>query len=204
VDRYYDPVTDQFLTVDPDLAETGQAYAFTGDDPLNKTDPLGLKGGGGNLAALECRGLHGKSLSKCQTKSHKIQCHCTPHSGSPLLHALAKTSTWVVKHPGDIATGIGIGLCITASVGVCGAATAVAFVARVAQRHEEGSSVLSASNGIDLLTTATSFGLLGGSSSLAEDAFEDNPLGLGLFRVHSALPDIFGWTTGELTHQDVP
>jgi hypothetical protein len=43
VDRYYDPSTDQFLTVDPDLAETGQAYAFTGDDPLNATDPLGLK-----------------------------------------------------------------------------------------------------------------------------------------------------------------
>ena len=43
MDRYYDPSTDQFLSVDPDLAETGQAYAFTGDDPLNATDPLGLK-----------------------------------------------------------------------------------------------------------------------------------------------------------------
>ncbi len=30
------------MSVDPDLAETGQAYAFTGDDPLNSTDPLGL------------------------------------------------------------------------------------------------------------------------------------------------------------------
>ena len=28
--------------MDPDLAETGQPYAFTGDDPLNATDPLGL------------------------------------------------------------------------------------------------------------------------------------------------------------------
>ena len=35
-------MTDQFLSVDPDLAETGQPYAFTGDDPLNATDPLGL------------------------------------------------------------------------------------------------------------------------------------------------------------------
>jgi len=26
------------------VAETGQPYAFTGDDPLNATDPLGLKG----------------------------------------------------------------------------------------------------------------------------------------------------------------
>ena len=42
VDRYYDPATDQFLSVDPDVAETGQPYAFTGDDPLNATDPLGL------------------------------------------------------------------------------------------------------------------------------------------------------------------
>jgi hypothetical protein len=28
--------------VDPEVAETGQPYAFTGDDPLNETDPLGL------------------------------------------------------------------------------------------------------------------------------------------------------------------
>jgi RHS repeat-associated protein len=41
IDRYYDPSTDQFLSVDPDVAETGQPYAFTGDDPLNETDPLG-------------------------------------------------------------------------------------------------------------------------------------------------------------------
>ena len=44
MDRYYDPATDQFLSVDPDLAETGQPYAFTGDNPLNATDPLGLDG----------------------------------------------------------------------------------------------------------------------------------------------------------------
>jgi len=43
IDRYYDPSTDQFLSVDPDVAETGQPYAFTGDDPLNATDPLGLR-----------------------------------------------------------------------------------------------------------------------------------------------------------------
>jgi hypothetical protein len=46
VNRYYDPPTDQFLSVDPDVAETGQPYAFTGDDPLNLVDPLGLSKGG--------------------------------------------------------------------------------------------------------------------------------------------------------------
>ena len=42
VARYYDPSTGQFLSVDPDLAETGQPYAYAGDDPVNLTDPLGL------------------------------------------------------------------------------------------------------------------------------------------------------------------
>jgi hypothetical protein len=171
------------------VAETGQPYAFTGDDPLNATDPLGLKGGGGNLAALECRGLKGHRLSSCDTKERKIQCHCTPKAGSPLLHAIASASKWVAKHPGDVATGLGIGVCLVATVGVCGVATGVAFVARVAQRQEEGTPIWSASNGIDLLTTATSFGLLGGAASAGEEAIE-NPVATGLYRVHSALPDI--------------
>ena len=41
VNRYYDPSTDQFLSVDPDVQETDQPYAFVNDDPLNATDPLG-------------------------------------------------------------------------------------------------------------------------------------------------------------------
>ena len=39
IDRYYDPTTGQFLTVDPMVEETGQAYAYTGDDPVNSVDP---------------------------------------------------------------------------------------------------------------------------------------------------------------------
>jgi hypothetical protein len=40
--RYYDPSTDQFLSVDPDVATTNEPYVFTNDDPLNAEDPLGL------------------------------------------------------------------------------------------------------------------------------------------------------------------
>jgi hypothetical protein len=32
------------LSVDPDVAQTGQPYAYTGDDPVNGADPLGLWG----------------------------------------------------------------------------------------------------------------------------------------------------------------
>jgi RHS repeat-associated protein len=40
--RYYDPATQQFLTRDPLLAATEQAYAYAGGSPLNATDPSGL------------------------------------------------------------------------------------------------------------------------------------------------------------------
>lgn len=44
INRYYDPTTAQFLSIDPALAQTGQPYSFTGNDPLNATDPNGARG----------------------------------------------------------------------------------------------------------------------------------------------------------------
>lgn len=40
--RYYDPETDQFLSVDPMVETTGQPYVFANDNPLNATDPIGI------------------------------------------------------------------------------------------------------------------------------------------------------------------
>jgi RHS repeat-associated protein len=40
--RYYDPATQQFLTVDPLVGWTEQAYAYVGGSPTNATDPRGL------------------------------------------------------------------------------------------------------------------------------------------------------------------
>ena len=39
--RYYDPESQQFLTVDPALAWTEQAYAYVGGSPINFRDPSG-------------------------------------------------------------------------------------------------------------------------------------------------------------------
>jgi RHS repeat-associated protein len=39
--RYYDPTTGQFISVDPLVSETDQAYSYAGDDPVNISDPSG-------------------------------------------------------------------------------------------------------------------------------------------------------------------
>jgi hypothetical protein len=70
VDRYYDPNTTQWLSVDPDVAQTGQPYAFTGDDPVNRTDPQGLltSGPGGQL----CEGHGPNEESTCNSSAVPI------------------------------------------------------------------------------------------------------------------------------------
>jgi hypothetical protein len=43
VDRYYDPETGQFLSVDPDVSETVQPYEYAGDNPESSVDPYGTE-----------------------------------------------------------------------------------------------------------------------------------------------------------------
>ena len=40
--RYYDPATAQFLTIDPAVTQTQAPYYYASDSPLNYTDPTGL------------------------------------------------------------------------------------------------------------------------------------------------------------------
>jgi len=39
--RYYDPVTGQFMSLDPDVAQTNTPFGYGGDNPLNLVDPEG-------------------------------------------------------------------------------------------------------------------------------------------------------------------
>ncbi len=43
--RVYDPTTAQFMSVDPLVMETGDAYGYVGDNPVNGGDPEGLQAG---------------------------------------------------------------------------------------------------------------------------------------------------------------
>jgi RHS repeat-associated protein len=41
INRYYDPQTGQFLSVDPQLSETQSPYGYAEDDPVDNADPTG-------------------------------------------------------------------------------------------------------------------------------------------------------------------
>jgi RHS repeat-associated protein len=88
VNRYYDPSTAQFLGIDPKLAETGQPYAYTADDPLNQTDPLGL-GASPSKADLQWNAKYGCGIGR------KRKCRSL---GGSLVKALDK-----VRHAGAAA-----------------------------------------------------------------------------------------------------
>ena len=73
VNRYYDPGTAQFLTVDPDVATTHEPYEYAGDDPVNADDPSGASvinvgSVGGTyfpLTGFAADGVHFSHETKC-------------------------------------------------------------------------------------------------------------------------------------------
>jgi RHS repeat-associated protein len=56
INRYYDPATGQFMSVDPLDDQTDQPYQYAGDNPLNQSDPAGLFCVLGHNPNGSCRG----------------------------------------------------------------------------------------------------------------------------------------------------
>ena len=250
VNRYYDPTTAQFLTVDPAVSSTGQPYAFAGGDPANATDPMGL------CSDYSAPGLYTYIQGLCQDNGGCLKvgsygcfnpgpncpyyfpdCYSyTPSSGSsnPVWapsqtlinqpsevvtyrpppppakpkHPGCFSSIWsafscvghaVVHHIGTIASVASIGRCIAASAGACVIGAIAAFVLRVAQRSEDGVSVMSSQNFIDGLATVASMGLVGvgglaaDGGSIAGTDMEEAPSAVqAIMKVNGALPDVAG------------
>ena len=69
--RYYDPSTHQFLTVDPLLAVTGDAYNYAGGSPTNATDPRGLEAKGPCIGGGWLAGWLGPTGSLCLVTTTK-------------------------------------------------------------------------------------------------------------------------------------
>jgi RHS repeat-associated protein len=93
IDRYYDPATDQFLSVDPLVMDTGQPYAFTGDDPLNGTDPLGNVFGPGAFNFSPSQSVSAKPGPPTGGLGVSVQCQ---GSGAPTQAQIEGCSDYVI------------------------------------------------------------------------------------------------------------
>jgi RHS repeat-associated protein len=142
VARYYDPTTGQFLSLDPDVAETDAPFSYAGDDPLNELDPLGLADVG-SYTKTECQ-LY-SNVEWVPTANGGGHCVATAPQEPLLFH-------YVAHHYGAIISVVGGGVCIIASAGVCAVAIAVGTAAEIAQQ---------ATNGTITVRSAVTTGLLG-------------------------------------------
>ena len=93
VHRYYDPSTGQFVSVDPLVSMTGEAYGYTYDNPVNQYDPMGLDGsivppgghggrggGGGGSGNCGCNNSPPHSCTPTVIGSTTVPCTTTESS----------------------------------------------------------------------------------------------------------------------------
>jgi hypothetical protein len=109
--RYYDPSTEQFLSIDPDVAETGQPYTYIGDDPLDGTDPLGLCNGPDGICRNQATGQMNMNSSNDasdwapRASSRVNTAHYTPPTPPKYQYsALDEFLTWLTAEPHSVTT----------------------------------------------------------------------------------------------------
>ena len=124
VNRYYDPATDQFIAVDPLVYQTGQAFAYAGDDPANGSDPNGLMKlvRGGQICASS-----GVSTQCINSSTSPSACYSIDSraGGDPLTDGTCKSpggSTGDFCLSGDVLIGYGLtgSICIVIGNGQIG------------------------------------------------------------------------------------
>lgn len=114
------------------MAETGQPYAFTGDDPLNATDPLGLTAGPMKSPAWICAHEHG--VKNCLHKAKKAQscgrlgCYDAENAHKALPEAIGVTLFVTTGGLGDLALESFGEAASTARAVIEGSSTASKFI----------------------------------------------------------------------------
>jgi RHS repeat-associated protein len=149
--RYLDPQTAQFLTPDPLNAVTQSSYNYAGNDPLNRTDPLGLCFG----PDVVCNAA-GAVASGFSTFGQGVA-----HGADLIGHAAEEHPSAFVNGAGFVACGAATVFSFGVAAPICIGAGVAAFTANTVQTvRTEG---LNSSSGgqilVDAVLTAGTLGI---------------------------------------------
>lgn len=195
VHRYLDNETGQFISVDPLVDQTRQAYIYAGDGPVMAIDPHGMYACDARpWTWLGCAGKLIGSTKDAVEISVKV---AYALSGIALkqyaeymreqmeeVKTLVKSGVnFVGHHFGDISSVFAIVGCMTGvGLGFCIAYTSFAFAARVVQRSAvDHVAIFSSLNATDLLLTTASLGLVGVPLAKSEALLKDLPASFRYF-----------------------
>jgi uncharacterized protein RhaS with RHS repeats len=180
INRYYDPTTDSFISVDPAVQQTNEAYVYVNDNPLNTMDPLGLAG---NM----CDNTNLKKQNKCIAAEKAAQAAADKSCPSGYFTDTRKCDPGLAKNDscsysscapawpsivingvaGAIACGTGFGTVI------CAIGGAVIGISSVASDAENGCSVGKTTTDTGLGIAGTVFGVI---TNIGGSALDGAPL----------------------------
>ena len=119
VHRYYDPATDQFVSVDPALAVTGTPYSYAAADPMNRTDPLGLCSIFGNCWSEAANDVGHLASSAADANIQLV---------GDIGHDAAAAGDWAWQNKGQIALVVGGAILVGGGLALTGGLGGLAIV----------------------------------------------------------------------------
>lgn len=90
--RSYDPVLKRFLQPDPSGQDGLRSYVYVGDDPVDRTDPSGLSGGGRCLLWPAATPKHGEWLVMAEFEVRALASQCPDQRIATLDDLIGETA----------------------------------------------------------------------------------------------------------------
>lgn len=155
--RDYDPVTGQFLSVDPAVERTRQPYAYTGNNPVLLTDPTGLDAWsdfGAELGAFGLGALDGVTMGLSSAVLSAVdpgyECFIQQHNTAFQVGSVAaQVVSAAVMIVGTAGAGTGL------VVGMVAARVAIKVAVKTAVAAARKTVTRAATAGVKTVTSAT-------------------------------------------------
>jgi RHS repeat-associated protein len=109
INRYYDPSTGQFLSVDPAVSATVQPYSYADDDPINATDPLGEITAGQFFSWLNQQPTNVKLFFQCAAVHGMQACAELFSGGRSASESVAQTDACATEHGSAVCVAFATG-----------------------------------------------------------------------------------------------